>query len=91
MESNFDWDDSNIEKIANHNVDPQEAEDALLDPRRLSTAARRVGGERRFAAIGSTEEGRMLLVVFTLRRGALRVITAHDASPRDKRRYRRRR
>ena len=91
MAATFDWDDDNVGHIGEHGVEPEEAEDALLDPRRLSTAARRVTGERRFAAIGATEEGRILLVVFTVRHGMVRVVTAHDASSRDKRRYRRRR
>lgn len=36
-----------------------------------------------------TEQGRILYVSFTIRRGMIRVVTAYDASDRQKRQYRR--
>jgi uncharacterized DUF497 family protein len=86
----FDWDDDNIEHISRHGVDPWEAEEALLDPGRIGTPAHNVGGETRRAALGATEAGRILFVVYTRRRGKVRVVTARDAENREKRRYRRR-
>jgi uncharacterized protein len=84
----FDWDDANIEHLAAHGVDPGEAEDALLDPDRLVTPS--FGeGESRWVGIGSTEDGRVLTVVFTRRGELARIITAWDATTREKRRYRR--
>jgi uncharacterized DUF497 family protein len=49
-----------------------------------------VGRERRWALLGATEEGRRLYVVYTRRRGRIRVVSARDATPREKRRYRKR-
>ncbi|MGH2801737.1 MAG: BrnT family toxin [Thermoleophilaceae bacterium] len=70
-------------------VDAADAEDGLLDPARIGVPAYRARGEQRWAALGATEDGRVLFVVFTRRRSKVRVITARDAAPREKRRYRR--
>lgn len=86
----FEWDEDNIEHVARHRVEPWEAEDALLDPGRLGTPAYRVGRETRRAALGATESGRILFLVFTSRGRRVRVITARDAETKEKRRYRRR-
>jgi uncharacterized DUF497 family protein len=85
----FDWDEANEEHIARHGVAPEEAEEALIDPRRLRMPAYDVEGEERRAVLGATEDGRVLFVVYTRRRGRLRVITARDAHPVQRRRYRR--
>lgn len=86
----FEWDDANADHIARHAVTPEEAEEALLDPRRIGTPAYSVEGEARTAILGSTEDGRVLFVVFTRRHGLVRVVTARDAAPAERRRYRRR-
>lgn len=86
----FDWDDANRQHIANHDVEPEEAEEALLDPRRVGAAAYNVGDERRWAYLGATELGRVLFIVFTRRSGLVRVVTARDAGTTELRRYRRR-
>ncbi len=85
----FDWDDSNVDHVARHHVTREEAEEALLDPRRISTSAYTVVSERRWALIGATEDERVLFVVFTRRGRQVRVVTARDATPREKHRYRR--
>jgi uncharacterized DUF497 family protein len=84
----FDWDDANIDHIAAHGVELEEVEEVLLDPRRIGAPARNTAGEQRWAVIGATEEGRVLLVVFTRRGELARVITARDANRAQKRRYR---
>jgi uncharacterized DUF497 family protein len=43
----FDWDDANVDHLARHDVTPEEAEEALLDPRRIGASAYAVEGERR--------------------------------------------
>ena len=83
----FDWDEANTDHIARHGVRPEEA---LTDPRRLVLKTRSQRGEERWAALGATEGGRILFALFTRRRGRVRVITARDATPGEKRRYRRR-
>jgi len=83
----FDWDEANTAHIARHGVRPEEA---LANPRRLVLRIRSQRGEERWAALGATEAGRILFVVFTRRRGRVRVITARDATLGEKRRYRKR-
>lgn len=84
----FDWDDANVDHIWEHGITPTEAEDAILDPDRLSGAARSTATERRRGVIGATGAGRILFVSYTIRDGAYRVVTAFDANPAQKRRYR---
>lgn len=86
----LDWDEANTDHIAWHGIDPEEAEEALGDPDATPAHTYRgPGGERRSAIIGKTENGRFLFVVFTFQGGLLRVVTARDATPNEKRRYRR--
>ena len=89
-DENFDWDDNNIEHIARHGVEPWEVEEALLGPYVVGTDAYSVRGETRWGALGATDAGRILAVVFTRRHGKVRPITARDAEDKEKRRYRRR-
>lgn len=74
-----------------HGVDPMEVEEALLDPQGFGVDAYDAPGESREALVGATEEGRTLLVVYTMRGERIRPITARAASDGQKRRYRRRR
>jgi len=79
----FLWDDTNLTHIAAHGVSPEEAEQALS----RAPGARRSRFDR-YVAIGPTEDGRFLVVVFRRPGGGLvRVITARDATPKEKRAY----
>jgi len=81
----FEWDDKNIEHIARHNVEIDEAE-AVFDNRPLIARVQ----EGKYLAIGQTDEGRYLVVVFVRKLGRTRVITARDLSENEKRRLKRR-
>ena len=85
----FDWDENNINHIARHNVTPEEVQSAFYDSRRIGVSPRKVSQERRWAMLGSTQYGRILFVVFTRREGLIRVVTARDATDKEKRTYRR--
>ena len=84
----FDWDDANIDHIARHHVTPDEAEEALTDPRRIGLDTYSPTDEIRYGVLGRTTEGRILVVIFTPRNGMVRVITARDANTTEKRRQR---
>lgn len=84
----FDWDAANEEHIARHGISTEEAEEALLDRRRIGVAGYNLAGERRWAVIGATESSRILFVVFTRRGGLVRVVSARDATGANRRRYR---
>lgn len=48
---------------------------------------RHAGAEKRYYALGRTEAGRRLFVVFTVRGNHIRVISARERSRRERRRY----
>jgi uncharacterized DUF497 family protein len=75
----FDWDDANIDQIAEHDVTPEEAEEAILrDP--LDVGYDLINGEERWTYLGETGEGRILRVVITMRGEQIRVLTAFEPS-----------
>lgn len=81
---NFDWDDANIDHIAEHEVAPEEAEEIVLgDSMEMDFDV--VNGEGRWSYVGETEEARVLRVVFTMRRERVRVVTAFEPSSLQKR------
>lgn len=82
----FQWDEENVGHIAEHGVEPWEAEEAFDDGGRAPFPAH----SGRVGFIGKTEDGRVLVVI--LERGARpwRVVTARDAGPSEKRAYWRR-
>jgi uncharacterized protein len=84
----FDWDDNNLDRVADHDLDPDEVEAALLDTGWIGMPAYNVGTKRRWAAVGATMEGRILFIVFTRRHGLIHVVPARDATAREQRRYR---
>lgn len=77
-EPQFEWDEGNIGHLARHGIRPVEAEDAILDPHALMVEIQ-TGGEERVKAVGLTRGGRIVVVVFTLRHGSIRPITAYEA------------
>jgi uncharacterized protein len=85
----LDWDDANIDHIAQHHIEPWEAEEALVDPKRIKLKSYNVMNEKRQGFIGKTEDGRMLVLIVTHRNNKIRVVTARDASSNEKKLYRR--
>jgi uncharacterized DUF497 family protein len=78
----FDWDEGNARKSAEkHNVSQAEAEAVFFcDPLVVVPDPRHSQAEPRYHALGKTADGRMLHVVFTLRRQEtlIRIISARD-------------
>ena len=87
----FDWDEDNEGHVLDHDVDPAEVEEAMLDPLRFAVHVYSIPGERRRGAVGATDAGCILFVVYTRRGEKVRPVTARDADRPDRRRYRRRR
>ena len=85
----FDWDEENEGHIARHGVEPHEVEEAVLDPWRKPLSAYNRGGEKRRGLIGATEAGRVVFVIYVVRGGKVRPITANDATKAQEQRYRR--
>ena len=73
----FDWDAGNLQHIARHGIRPKEAEEAvLIEPLEADVQPR--GSEERVLCFGRTKSGRMLTILYTERRGKIRVVTAYE-------------
>jgi uncharacterized protein len=77
--ANFDWDDANLQHIAEHDVKPEEAEQIILN-RPVDFGSELRSGEERIAQIGETDSGRVLVVVSTKVDEKIRVVTAWPAN-----------
>ena len=85
----FEWDGGNAPKIwERHEVTPGEAEQVFFNRPLVAVGDEKHSSqESRFLALGQTDAGRRLMVVFTFRRTAIRVISARDMSRRERREY----
>lgn len=85
----FDWDAGNSDKNwLRHDVRRTEAEQVLLNaPVVVKATTKHGSAEPRFVALGQTETGRLLTVVFTVRRPRIRVISARAMSKAERRIY----
>jgi uncharacterized DUF497 family protein len=85
----FEWDDGNSDKNwLRHEARQAEAEQALLNkPLVVNVTGKHGGAEPRFIALGQSDAGRLLTVVFTVRGKLVRVISARAMSKRERKRY----
>ena len=82
----FDWDAENTKHLAAHKINPAEFEQAMRnDPLELDYDL--IDFEARFRSVGLTDAGRFLLVVWTVRGGKIRAVTAFPASASNKKRF----
>jgi uncharacterized DUF497 family protein len=79
----FEWDEANTGHLARHGVTPNEFQQAFGHPRLEEQFSS--GGEHRVLALGRTDAGRYLTLVYTVRGEKIRAVTAHTT----KRKYRR--
>lgn len=85
----FEWDKGNINKnLKEHNVADKEAEEVFSNKfSKIFKDIRHSQKEYRFVAYGTTNAGRKLTVVFTLRGQKIRVISARDQNKKERRAY----
>jgi len=85
----FDWDDSNLTKnYEKHNVTWEETENIFSnEPITIKDDDTHSTIEKRYNALGNTQKGRQLFVVFTLRDNKVRVISARDLSRKERSMY----
>ena len=85
----FLWDEGNVLKSwVNHRVTAAECEQIFFNlPLIVVEDLVHSQVEERLYALGQTDAGRLLLVVFTLRRNLIRVISARDMSKKERREY----
>jgi uncharacterized DUF497 family protein len=85
--SGFQWDEGNSQKNwVRHGVNQTDCEQALLNqPLVIAKDIGHSSQEARYYALGQTDQGRRLFVVFTVRDSSIRVISARDMSRRERR------
>lgn len=85
----FEWDKGNLDKNWHkHKVDAKEAEQVFTNkPLQILKDIKHSQDEDRFVAMGITNQGRKLYLVFTLRDTSLRVISARNQSKKERNYY----
>ena len=87
--SGFEWDRGNIDKnLVKHNVESWECEQIFFNkPLLVLEDPKHSVSEKRWAAFGMTDSGRLLVVVFAQRNNLIRVISARDMNSRERKFY----
>lgn len=82
----FEWDEGNSEKNwLRHRVTRAECEQVFFHrPLVVTPDSKHSQAEERHYALGQTDGGRRLFVVFTIRGGMIRVISARDMNRRER-------
>jgi len=85
----FQWDKGNTNKnLIKHYVNNWECEQVFFNqPLIVLEDTVHSTNEKRWAALGVTDSGRLLTLVFTKRKNLLRVISARDMSRRERQYY----
>jgi uncharacterized protein len=85
----FDWDIGNVEKNwISHKVTAAECEQIFFNlPLVVAGDVKHSQKENRFYALGQTDAGRLLFLIFTIRRKLIRIISARDMNRRERKVY----
>jgi len=85
----FEWDEHNSEKNwRKHQVMPSECEEVFFNRALvIKDDTKHSEKESRYYCLGHTDSGRLLFVVFTVRRGKIRVISARDMNNKERNVY----
>lgn len=85
----FDWDEGNLLKNWDkHRVSASECEQIFFNrPLVAISDEKHSKNEVRFYALGQTDIGRLLFVVFTIRNKSIRVISARDMNRKERKVY----
>ena len=82
------WDPNKAEtNLQKHKIRFSDAEGVLFDQMALTIEDQDVDGEHRFVSVGSDAFGRILVVVYTYRGHAIRLISARKAIPSERKYY----
>ena len=85
----FEWDKGNVDKsYKKHGINPNTAEEVFLDEEILLLEDEgHSQTEVRLKAIGKILKGEILLIVFTIRKTNIRIISARRANLKERRLY----
>ena len=82
----FEWDAGNEQKNwIKHNISTEEAEEPFLteDQLILADIQHSTKHEERYILIGKSKQGRMLFIIYTIRKRKIRIISARDADRKE--------
>lgn len=80
----FQWDGGNSQKNEKHKVVNEEIEGAFNDRNKaVSPDHKHSHAETRYILLGKTKKQRLLYIVFTVRKGIVRVISARDINKKE--------
>ena len=81
----FQWNKGNTGKnFKKHKVKDKEAEELFFDKKHKTFKDKlHSKGEERYRIVGKTKKGRLLFVVFTMRGGKVRIISARDINKKE--------
>jgi len=87
--SGFEWDKGNLLKNwEKHGVSAPECEQVFFNkPLITGSDEKHSQQEVRYYALGQTDTGRLLFVVFTIRENLIRVISARDMNKKERKVY----
>ena len=85
----FEWDPGNLLKNwEGHGVTGSECEQIFFNhPRIVAPDVKHSGKEDRYFVLGQTDAGRLLFVVFMVRKNQVRIISARDMSRKERKVY----
>jgi len=85
----FEWDNGNLDKnLKKHNVTNQEAEEIFgIDPFIAVEDKKHALNEKRFQALGKTNQNRKLFLSFTVRKDKIRIISVRDMNKKERNQY----
>jgi hypothetical protein len=85
----FEWDIHNSDKITGkHGVTPVECEQAFFNvPVVVGDDIKHSETEARSYVLGQTNSGRLLFLVFTIRKDKIRVVSARDMNKKERKVY----
>jgi uncharacterized DUF497 family protein len=85
----FDWDEGNADKNwRKHRVTASECEQVFFNqPLVIAKDFEHSKRELRFYALGQTDAGRLLFVVFTIRQKRIRIVSARNMNRNEQKRY----
>ena len=85
----FEWDNNKAKSNFNkHGISFEEAVTVFADPYLLFTEdSSHSDREEREWAIGETENGSVLVIIFTMREQKIRIISARKATKKERKRY----
>ncbi|MFH0924220.1 MAG: BrnT family toxin [bacterium] len=89
MKLNFEWDEEKAKtNLRKHMVSFDEATTVFIDPFSITIPdSDHSEDEQRYIDIGSSENGRVLVVIYTERGSTLRIISCRKATPSERRLY----